>query len=94
MEFNVPELAQPQQSRQVVGENVIVRAADVLGERRDHLDELGPFLIPMFLKKSLAADALGHADHREWTIAQMRQHIGRDAREITQVLALGDRGRF
>ncbi len=50
MEFQRPQLPEPQQRRQVVPEDVVVRAADMLGERRDDVDELRPLLIPMFLK--------------------------------------------
>jgi hypothetical protein len=39
-------------------------------------------------------NALGHADHGERPILQMRQHETPDACQIAQMIALGDRGLF
>jgi hypothetical protein len=90
MEFQRSHLPQPQQRRQVVAEDVIVIAADVLGEDRDGVDELGALLVPMLLEKPFAADPFWHADHRQRPVPQVRQHVRRNAGEVTQIIALGD----
>ena len=61
------------------------------GEHGDRLDERRPLLLPVLLEEALAADAVGHADHRQRTIGEMRQHVRRDLREVAQQIALGER---
>ena len=51
---------------------------------------VGPLLLPVLLKEALAADAVGHADHRERPVGKMRQHVRRDLREVAQQVALGE----
>ena len=51
----------------------------------------GPLLLPVLLEEALAADAVGHADHRERPIGEMRQHVRRHLREVAQQVALGER---
>ena len=62
-------------------------------EHGDGLDEIRPFLRPVFLEKPLAADAVGHADHRQRSIGQVRQHAGRNLCEVGHQIALGERGK-
>ncbi len=45
-----------------------------------------------FWKKRCAADAVGHADHGERAVGQMRQDVRRHLREVAQQVALGERG--
>ena len=56
------------------------------------LDELRQRLLPVFLEEPLAVDTLGHADHRQRPVAQVRQHVRRDAGEIADQVALRDAG--
>ena len=63
-----------------------------LGEHGDRLDEIGPRLLPVLLEEALAADAVGHADHRERPVGEVRQHVRRHLREVAQQVALGERG--
>ena len=51
----------------------------------------GPRLLPVLLEEALAADAVGHADHRQRAVGEMRQHVRRHLREIAQQVALGER---
>ena len=55
------------------------------------LDERRPLLLPVLLEEALAADAVGHADHRERAVGEMRQHVRRDLREVDEQVALGER---
>ena len=58
---------------------------------RDGLDELRPLLVPVLLVEALAADAVGHADHGERAVGEVRQHERRHLREVAQQVALGQR---
>ncbi len=69
-------LREPQQRRQVVAQQVVVALVFVLGENGDRLGEPGKIVIPVFLEKALPADALGHADHGERPVGEMRKHEG------------------
>ena len=91
VEFERPGLREPQQRRQVVAQQIIVPLVLVPREHRDGLDELRPLLLPVLLEKPLPPDAVGHADHRERAIGEMRQHVGRNLREVAQQVALGER---
>ncbi len=51
----------------------------------------GPRLLPVLLEEALPVDAVGHADHRQRPVGQMRQHERRDLRQIAQQVALGER---
>src|SRR5262245_28671375 len=90
VEFERGHLTESEERRQVVGEQVVVLLVLAAREHGDLLDVLGPRLAPVLLEEALAVDALGHADHRERPILEMRQHVGRDAREIANQVALGD----
>ena len=63
----------------------------VAGVHRDRVDEIGPRLVPMFLEKTLPANAVGHADHGERAVGEVRQDEGRHLREVAQQDALGER---
>ena len=63
----------------------------VAREYGDGLDELRPLLLPVLLEESLAADPVGHADHRQRAVGKMRQHVRRDLREVAEQVALGER---
>ena len=91
VEFERAGLREPQQRRQVVAQQVLVALVLVLREHGDRLDELRPLLLPVLLEEALPADAVGHADHGERTIGEMRQHERRDLREVAQQVALGER---
>ena len=52
---------------------------------------VGPLLLPVLLEEALAADAVGHADHRERPVGEVRQDERRDLREVAQQVALGER---
>ena len=60
-------------------------------EHGDRFDEVGPLLLPVLLEEPLAADAVGHADHRQRPIGEVRQHVRRHLREVAQQVALGER---
>ena len=51
----------------------------------------GTLLLPVLLEEALAADAVGHADHRERTVGEVRQDERRHLREVAQQVALGER---
>ena len=91
VELERPHLAEPQQGRQIVGQQIAMTLVLAPGEHRDRLDELRQRLCPVLLKETLAMDALGHADHGERAIGQVRQHEARDARQVGDEVALGDR---
>ena len=44
-----------------------------------------------FWKKRCPLDAVGHADHGERPVGEMRQDVGRHLREVAQQVALGER---
>src|SRR6184192_2922318 len=89
VEFERADLPEPEQRRQVVGEQIPVLLVLVLGEDGDRLDELGQLLRPVLLEETLAVDALGHADHGERAVREVRKHEARDACEIAEKIALG-----
>ena len=91
VELERARLRQPQQRRQVVAQQVLVLLVLVSGEHGDGLDEVGALLLPVLLEEALSADAVGHADHRQRPIGQVRQHERRDLREVAQQVALGQR---
>ena len=93
VELERPRLRKPEQRRQVVAHQVVVPFVLVLGKHGDALDEVRPLLLPVLLEETLAADAVGHADHREWTVGQVRQDVGRDLCAVDQEVALGVRGK-
>ncbi len=64
----------------------------VAREHGDRLHERRLLLLPVLLVEALPADAVGHADHRERPVREMRQHERRDAGEVAQQVALGERG--
>ena len=66
-----------------------MRLVLVPGKNRDRLDERRPLLLPVLLIEALAMDAVGHADHGERPIGEMRQHARRYLREIAQQVPLG-----
>ncbi len=61
------------------------------GPDGDRLDELRLRLLPVLLEEALTVDAVGHADHRQRPVGQMRQDVRRDLREVAQQIALGQR---
>src|SRR4030081_4157104 len=61
------------------------------GEDRDRLDESGALLLPVLLEEALPVDAVGHADHRQRAIGEMRKDVRRYLGEIAQQVALGQR---
>src|SRR5438874_9236804 len=87
VEFERADLPEPEQRRQVVGEQIPVLLVLVLGEDGDRLDELGQLLRPVLLEETLAVDALGHADHGERAVREVRKHEARDACEIAEKIA-------
>ncbi len=48
-------------------------------------------LFPVLLEEALPGDAVGHADHRQRPVGEMRQHVRRHLREVAQQVALGQR---
>ena len=91
MKFERAVLTQPQERRQIVGEDVVLLLTLVPGEHRHRLDEVRHALLPVLLKEALAVDPLGHANHRQRPILQMRQHETRHGGEVTDQIPLGDR---
>ena len=91
VEFERARLREPQQRRQVVAQQVVVLLVLAAREHGDRLDERRPLLLPVLLEEALAADAVGHADHRQRAVGEVRQHVRRDLREIAQQVALGER---
>ena len=91
VELERARLRKPQQCRQVVAQQVVVRLVPVIGKHRDRLGERRPLLAPVLLVEALAMDAVGHADHGERPVGEMRQHERRHLRDITQQVALGER---
>src|SRR5258708_4387486 len=61
-------------------------------EDGDGLDEAGSLLLPVLLEKALSVYPVGHADHGERAIREMRQHERRYLREVTEQIAFGQRG--
>ena len=91
VELERARLREPEQRRQVVAEQVVVLSSlwpenTVIG-----LDERRPLLLPVLLEEALAVDAVGHADHRQRPVGEMRQHVRRHLREVAQQVALGER---
>src|SRR5689334_4723335 len=92
VEFERAVLREPEQRRQVVAKEHFLRALVVAGEDRERLDELRLVLAPVLLEEALALDPLGHADHRERPVGEVRQHVRRHLREVAQETPLGERG--
>src|SRR5437870_1434577 len=63
MELEGPVLSQPQQCRQIVGEDVTMLLVFVIGKYRHRFHEVRLRLVPMFLVEALTMYAFGHADH-------------------------------
>ena len=91
VELERARLREPQQRRQVVAQQVLVALVLVAGEHGDRLDERRPLLLPVLLEEALAVDAVGHADHGQRPVGEVRQHERRDLREVAQQVALGQR---
>ena len=64
----------------------------VTGIDGNGLDERRSLLLPVLLEEPLPADPVGHADHGQRTIGEMRQDERRDLSEIAQQVSLGERG--
>ena len=92
VELERARLREPQQRRQVVAQQVVVLLVLAAREHGDRSRRnRGPLLLPVLLEEALAADAVGHADHRQRPIGEVRQHVGRDLREVGEQVALGER---
>ena len=76
MELERAHLTQPEQRRQVVGQQILLLFVLGPGVHLHALHELRPLLAPVLLEEPLAADALGHPDHRERPVPEMRQQVG------------------
>ncbi len=73
-------LAQPEERRQVVRQDVAIAARPDARRRWASVShELRQLLLPVLLIEALAVDALGHADHGERPVLEVRQHEARDA---------------
>ena len=84
MELKRARLREPEQRRQVVAQQIVVRLVLVIRKHRDRLGERRPLLAPVLLVEALAVDAVRHADHGERPVREMRQHERRHLREIAQ----------
>src|SRR6266404_7436647 len=91
VEFERSGLREPQQCRQVVAQEDLMLLVLVLREDGDGLDKLRPLLLPVLLEETLSLYSVGHADHGERAVRQMRQDEGRDLGEVAQQVALGKR---
>ena len=91
VEFQRARLGEPEERGQVVADQVLVPLVLAAGPDADRVHELRPRLLPVLLEEALAADAVGHADHRERPVGQVREDVRRHLGEVAQQVALGDR---
>ena len=91
VELERADLAEPQQRRQVVRENVAVLLVLVLGEHVDRRDELRQRLLPVLLEEALAVMPSGMRIIVSGRSLQVRAACTATRGEIPRSIALRDR---
>ena len=76
VQFDVGDLTEPEERRQVVAEKVVAVLGVAAGPERDRIDERGELAFPVLLVEVAPGDAVGVTRERERPVAHVREDVG------------------